>query len=226
MKISSTQLGTSTTLAGRQTVFTPTSLVDPMSVLLFGKRRARRLDPRKFPKLKKALRKLEAMKDEISEILGVADGTFQIELCEGNNASVSRDGTIGVGKNLIEEHEDDNDFWVAVVGHEIGHQPWTWPEALPPGMTLKSRDAVYREEEAKADRFAGRVLAELGADPSSVAHFLLRNARFETKPPSDYYPAEVRVQMILDAHHRRDRALRRGQAVLGDAGARRLRDLR
>ena len=58
MKVTLNNLSTQTSLAGRPTVFPPTTLVDPMAVLMFGKRRARRLDARKYPKLKKALPEL------------------------------------------------------------------------------------------------------------------------------------------------------------------------
>ncbi len=210
MKIGSSTLSTSTQLSGG-TPFTPGRVQGhPLAVLLFGKRRAKLVDRRKYPGLKKSLRKLEEVKDQIAELLGVPGSAFSIELCEGSNASISRDGQIAFGVGLLEQHQGDDDLLVAVLGHEIGHQPWTWPSGDLSRLNKGQLDQLYREEEAKADRFAGKVLAELGAHPESICNFLVRSQGFEGKKPSDYYPAEVRAEMIKSAFRRRDRALNEG----------------
>jgi hypothetical protein len=196
-----------------------------MAVLLFGKQAARRLDKRRFPNLRKALRKLGLIKDQVAEISGQTEEFFDIDLCEGGNASISRDGDIGVGIELLEQHPDDDELWVGILGHEIGHAPWTWPKGDLSRMRKKDRDQMYRDEEAKADRFAGRVLAELGVSPDRVCEFLIRSASFEAHPPSDYYPAAVRADMIRDSYSRRLRALKRAASVLGYTRDRR-RELR
>jgi hypothetical protein len=196
-----------------------------MAVLLFGKRPPRLVDKRRYPRLRRALRKLEAVKDQIAEVAGRHPGELSIELCEGDNASISRGGQIAIGVELLGRHKDDDDLMVAVLGHEIGHQPWTWPNHDLSRLTRKQLDALYREEEAKADRFAGRVLADLGADPDSVCEFLLAAERFESKKPVDYYPAEVRARMIRQAFGRRKRSLRDALAYY-PALAARSRDLR
>ncbi len=110
------------------------------------------------------------------------------------------------------------------MGHEIGHQPWTWPEGDMGPLTKKDLDAMYREEEAKADRFAGRVLAEMGANPDAVCEFLKSAEKFEAHKPTDYYPADVRAQMIDDAYKRRHRAIESGNVSI--LALRRIRDLR
>ncbi len=221
MKISSSHIGTSTNLGGGQTVWTPPPGMHPMSVLLFGKRPPRAVDRRKHPKLGKKLRKLEYVKDQIAELLGRQGEELPLELCEGENACISRDGKISLGVELLERHGDDDDLMVAVLGHEIGHQPWTWPEQLDPrGMTKAKLDALYREEEAKADRFAGRVLAELGASPDSLCEFLRAHEAFEAVKPSDYYPAETRARIIRSAFQRRGRSLElKKRDLLGNARA-------
>jgi hypothetical protein len=196
-----------------------------MMVLLFGKTPARRLDSRRFPNLRKALRKLGLIKAQVAEIAGQPEGLFDIQLCEGGNASISRDGEIGVGKELLEEFPNDDELWVGILGHEIGHAPWSWPNYDLSRMRKKDRDQLYRDEEAKADRFAGRALAELGVSPQRICQFLIASAAFEAHPPSDYYPANVRAEMILDAFRRRSRALDRALAVLG-GGIGRRRELR
>lgn len=209
MRINASQIGLSTSL-GQQTVILPKpGQVDPMMVLLFGKRPARRLDSRRYPRLKKALRKLQGIKEQVAELMGQPEELFAVDLCEGSNASISRDGRIGVGKDLLEAFPDDDELWVGILGHEIGHAPWTWPEGDLSGLKKRDRDALYRNEEAKADRFAGRVLADLGVRPDRICEFLLEAAAFEAHPPSDYYPAAVRAQMITEAFRRRARVLDR-----------------
>jgi hypothetical protein len=212
---SATRASTTTTTAGHSTPFVRSKQPEPhpLNVLLFGKQAPRRLDRRKHPKLRKALRKLEYVTEQLAEMVGQPSNALSIELCEGNNAFISRNGTLSVGKDLLEQHEQDDDLLVAVLGHEVGHQPWTWPRGDLSHLKKKDLDALYREEEAKADRFAGRVLADLGADPKAISDFLLRHQKFEGNTPSDYYPAEVRVQMIVDAYQKRLRALKRSRSI-------------
>ena len=219
---------TGTTMSGGGTPFLGgVGQPHPMAVLLFGKRPAPLVDRRRYPRLTKALRKLKSLKDQIGEMAGMGEDDGGVDLAEGRNASIGRDGRIRFGLELLEESEDDDDFLVAVVGHEIGHQPWTWPTFNLAGMTKRELDAMYREEEAKADRFAGRALAELGANPDPVCEFLVSTERFEAHKPSDYYPAEVRAEMIRDAYSRRLKALQKPKLVLpGMAGRSRGRDLR
>jgi hypothetical protein len=187
-----------------------------MAVILFGKRRPRRVDKRKYPGLRRALRKLEGIKDQIAELAGFPASEIELGLCEGGNAFISHDAEISVGVGLLSRHQQDDDLLVAVLGHEIGHQPWSWKVPDVSGMTRADLDHLRREEEAKADRFAGRALADLGADPESICRFLLDAARFESHPPGDYYPAEDRARMIRDAFRRRESSRRNARASLGE----------
>lgn len=185
---------------------------DPMVVLLFGKRPSKRVDRRKYPKLRKAMRKLEYVRDEIAERMGVPPKAFELELCEGNSAWVGRDGTIGIGVEFLEENEDDDELLVAVLAHEMGHQPWTWPTEDISGLKRSEREHLHREEEAKADRFAGRMLAELSVSPEAVCRYLQQHEAFEKGNPSqEYYPAEVRARMIRESHGRRRRVVEKLQ---------------
>ena len=221
MKIRSSGLTSSTLLSG-QGQGAPVGRLQshPMSILLFGKRPPKLVDKRKHPKLKKGLARLEDMKEHISLLLGRRGKDFTLELCEGDNACISRDGQIAFGVDLLGEHQGDDDLLLGILGHEIGHQPWTWPGGDMSQLTRAQLDELYREEEAKADRFAGRVLAELGASPDAVEKFLLTHAKgFEQKQANDYYPAEVRVEMIRRAFDRRLRALAaRGSSYLLGGG--------
>jgi hypothetical protein len=216
---------TTNTAAGGQSAAQVQGRPHPVAVLLFGKRPPKLVDRKRYPKLKKALRKLEYVKGQIAELLGVADNQFSVELCEGDNAFISREGQIAVGVELLEKHQDDDDLMVAILGHEMGHQPWSWPDGDLSHLNRAQLQKLYREEEAKADRFAGRVLAELGASPDAVCRFLVGNERFEGHAPSDYYPAKTRAAMIRRAYRERRRALKEGHALF-PALAARARDLR
>lgn len=196
-----------------------------LGALLFGKRPPRLVDSKKHPELRRGLGKLRLMKDQIAEVLGVFSGTFEVELCEGSNASISRDGRISFGVGLLSRHQADDDLLVAVLGHEIGHEPWSWPDKDLSALGPKRLALLYREHEAKADRFSGRVLAELGKSPDALCSFLSRLARFEKHPPMDYYPAAVRVRMVREAFRRRKRAIETAGALNPALMARR-RELR
>jgi hypothetical protein len=187
----------------------------PMAVLLFGKRPPRRVDPRRFPGLKKALRKLGSMRDQLAELVGRQPSDLSLALCEGNNASISRAGEISLGVELLAAHQGDDDLLLGILGHEVGHQPWSWPRHNLAGMSRVQLDLLYREEEAKADRFAGRVLAELGGDPQDLCEFLLTAESFEARKPTDYYPAEVREEIIRKAFARRRSSLLNRRTLLG-----------
>jgi hypothetical protein len=178
-----------------------------IDVVLFGKTPARLVDPRRFPHLKKAMRKLGMAKDQLADLLGVSEGTFSVALAEGENASINRDGQIAFGAGLLEQHERSDALLVAVLAHEIGHQPWRWPKGDLSHLTRKALDFMSREEEARADRFAGRALADLAVSPDPICEFLLAHGKFEKHPPADYYPAEQRVEMLQAAFVKRRKAL-------------------
>lgn len=187
-----------------------------MSVLLFGKKPPKLVDKKKHPKVRAGLARLDDMTEHIALMMGRSAKDFSLELCEGDNACISRDGQIAFGVELLEEHQADDDLLLGILGHEMGHQPWEWPSGDMSMMTRAQLDALYRDEEAKADRFAGRVLAELNASPDAVERFLRRHAKgFEGNQVNDYYPVDVRVEMIRKAFDRRRRAKSRPLNLLG-----------
>jgi hypothetical protein len=224
MKINPTGIAsTQTSLSGQPGQVRSSTAAATMQVLLFGKRPPKLVDKRKYPKLKKTLAKLGYIKDQIAEMLGRSGGDFSLELCEGENACINQDGQIAVGVDLLEKHQDDDDVLVAIMGHEMGHQPWTWPKTDVSRMTRTQINSLCREEEAKADRFAGRVLAALDADPQAICLFLTAAEAFEDHKPQDYYPADVRASMIKAAFQRRTRMRKAGRAVFGGVATRALR---
>lgn len=188
-----------------------------MSSLLFGKRPPKLVDKKKHPKLRRSLSQLEDLSEHVALLLGrSSEREFTLELCEGDNACISRDGQIAFGVEFLEENQDDHDLLLGVLGHEIGHQPWSWPNHDLSALTKAQLDQLYREEEAKADRFAGRALADLGGSPDSLEKFLAKHGKgFEEQQSNEYYPVAVRVDMIRKAFERRKRTKSRNPALLG-----------
>lgn len=225
LKVSAQTLSTTTSgqAGGSPWIHRPDA--GPLGQLLFGKKQPKLVDRRRYPSLKKGLKKLDLSKVQIAEALGAPEAFFSIELAEGRNASINRQGQIAFGLALLEEHQKDDELLVAILAHEIGHAPWTWPSGNLGKLTKKQIDQIYREEEAKADRFAGRALAELGVSPDRICEFLLEAAKFETHPPSDYYPAKDRAQLIHETYMRRKRLLQ-GVAHLSPRVLQRQRELR
>jgi hypothetical protein len=217
VKIRSSGLGGSTLQPG-QGSGTPVlrSPQHPVGVLLFGKRAPKLVDKRKFPKLKKGLKRLEDMTEHIALLVGRnGEREFDLQLCEGDNASISRDGQIAFGVDLLDAHQENDDLLLAVLGHEIGHQPWSWPGGSMASLSKSALEQMYREEEAKADVFAGRVLAEMGGSTEAIEAFLRESAKgFEAKQNNEYYPVEVRIEMIRKSFQRRKRMLNRASALL------------
>lgn len=225
MKISSGGVSTSTSAQTGGSPFIARPDAGPLGQLLFGKRPPKLVDKRRYPSLKKGMKKLDLSKQQIAEALGAPEGFFNIELCEGSNASINRQGQIAFGVELLNQHQKEDELLVAVLAHEIGHQPWQWPDGDMGRLTKKQIDGIYREEEAKADRFAGKALAELGLSPDAICDFLASLAKFETHPPSDYYPVEERNRMIRESFNRRRRVLQ-GVQHLSPRVLQRMRELR
>jgi hypothetical protein len=218
VKIRSSRLSSSgSSLLGQApTVRTGATNTHPMAQLLFGKRPPKLVDRRKHPKVRKGLAHLDDMTEQVALLLGRRRSDFTLELCEGDNACISRDGQLAFGVELLEQYQDDDDLLLSILGHEIGHQPWDWPEGTIEHLSASELSHLYREEEAKADRFAGRVLAELGSSPDAVERFLRSSVKgFEAHQSKDYYPVEVRVEMIRKAFERRKRSMTQRAHLIG-----------
>ncbi|MFN0061841.1 MAG: hypothetical protein ACKVPX_04910 [Myxococcaceae bacterium] len=224
MRVDPSGLQTFTTFAGQSG--RPPLIVQPhpMAVLLFGKRPPRRVDARRYPSLKKALRKLLGIRDDVAALIGLDGDDFPLSLAEGSNASISQHCEVFIGLQLLAKHERDTDLLVGIIGHEIGHNPRDWPRLPPAGISQKKRLEIVRLEEDKADRFSGRAMADLGASPEPLCIFLENHAGFESKANAEYFPPDVRARSIRDAYRRRMRRLSGGDTGL--LRKHRVRDLR
>ena len=225
MKIQGAGLQISTSLGGQLPFVPVQTTAHPMSVLLFGKRPPRRVDARRYPSLKKALRKLRAIAGQVAELVGRDEDDFPVALCEGDNAAISQDSELFVGVDLLQGHERDSDLLLGIAGHEVGHRPWTWDRNAARGLNRAQLNQLYCEEEAKADRAAGRFLADLGASPDPLCAFLEAHETFEGRQSPEYYPVPIRIRMIREAYARRMRERRLRRNIMGISG-RESRDLR
>jgi hypothetical protein len=60
---------------------------------------------------------------------------------------------------------------------------------------------ICREEEAKADAFAGTALAEMRMSPEPIVSFL---QSVQDQPHPEYFPVDVRADIIREAHKGRE----------------------
>ena len=104
-----------------------------------------------------------------------------------------------------------------MLGHEVGHRPKTWPK-VPADLVIPidERHQIAREEEGKADWFAGRALAELGYNPEKICQ-LLEALDGRGNPSKDYYSVTTRQAIIHEAHASQARRQRNLKAMFPDA---------
>lgn len=201
MKVTGANVNLNTTTFGSQVGHAQqVGKPQPLGNVLFGKVAPKKLDARDFPHLKKALQKARAMKRKLAFLAGDEDDEYELQLAEHELAMINDEGTIFVGKEFLEQFGDDDEILAGVLGHEIGHRPKTWP-MLPGDVQLKpdQRHQLTREEEGKADWFAGRALAELGYTPARICALLV-SLDGRGNPSKDYYPVDTRVSIIHEAH--------------------------
>ncbi len=174
-----------------------TDTVDELQTILFGTVRPKVLDLANFPELAQAFRFLKKFKTKLAAFGGDRDDDYDLQLAEGANACVDRHGTIFIGEGLLKHGEPA--LVVGVLAHEVGHRPKTWRKHQKEALNRQALLQLAREEEAKADKAAGRALAELGISCEPLCTYLQRHGNFE-KPPENYFPVEVRIEMIREAH--------------------------
>jgi hypothetical protein len=172
-----------------------------MQQALFGAPKPPVLDPAKFPMLAAQLLLLNKYKKKLATMAGDQDEDYEIVLADGTIASVDQDGRIYMGAEFLMKFKDQPGVFVGAMAHEIGHRPKRWRAYQPPpDMTQADIEALCRDEETRADLFAGKALAEMGMDCEPLIEFL---EHVDKKPHPEYWPAKVRGEIIRDAHQGR-----------------------
>jgi len=196
VNLNTTSFGSSLGRAGQsQQVGKPV----PLGQVLFGKVKPKKLDARDYPHLKKQLKKAKAMKRKLAFLAGDDDDEYEIELADHELAMIDDKGTIYLGAEFLERYGDDDEVLAGVLGHEVGHRPKTWPKVpADVRLTVAERQQLAREEEGKADWFAGRALAELGYAPDQICR-LLKHLDGRGNPSKEYYHVNTRIEIIREA---------------------------
>jgi hypothetical protein len=101
----------------------------------------------------------------------------------------------------LEEEGDKPGVLVGALAHEIGHRPKRWGRyRIERELSKEEMQAICREEEAKADAFAGTALAEMHISPEPIVEFL---QKIQEQPHPEYFPVDVRADIIKEAHKAR-----------------------
>jgi hypothetical protein len=169
---------------------------------LFGKPKPVVLDPAQFPELAAALRLLRKYRKKLATMAGDAEGDYEVVLADGTIAQIDEQGTIYMGARFLAACKGRPELLVGVLAHEIGHRPRRWNSYRKPRqLTRDELDTICRYEETRADIFAGKALAEMRMSPDPMIEFL---EAVQDKPHREYFPAEVRAEVIRDAHAGRE----------------------
>jgi predicted Zn-dependent protease len=182
-----------------QAVQTP-PIAEQVQQTLFGRVAPRQLNSADFPDLAALLRLLDKHRRKLVQMHGDADEDYRIVLADDTIAMIDKDGTIYMGAAFLSAFQNEVEVLVGVLAHEIGHRPKRWTEPqyqVHQELTREDMEAICREEETRADIFAGKGLAELGYSCEPVIEFI---KRVQKRPHPEYFPAEVRAEVIRDAH--------------------------
>jgi len=165
---------------------------------LFGKPKPVVLDPAQFPELAAALRLLRKYRKKLTAMAGDAENEYDLVLADGTIAQIDDQGTVYVGARFLAACKGKPELLVGVLAHEIGHRPKRWNEyRVRKQLTREEIETICRYEETRADIFAGKALAEMRMSPEPMIEFL---EAVQDKPHREYFPAEVRAEIIRDAH--------------------------
>ncbi len=153
-----------------------------------------------FPDLAGLLAMLKRRKLKLASMHGDDPEEYDVILCEGANAMIDRKGTVYMGVALLRGYANQHAVLVGALAHEIGHRPKRWDEPRYREARELTQEEIYgicREEETRADIFCGKGLAELGFDCEPIIEFL---KHVQTRPHPEYFPAEVRADVIRESH--------------------------
>jgi hypothetical protein len=168
---------------------------------LFGGIKPPILDPAHYPQLMAQLLLLQKYRRKITSMIGDDEDEYPMVLADGTIAMIDSEGRIYMGASFLGSQANAPGVLVGALAHEIGHRPKRWAQyRVERDLTREEMQAICREEEAKADAFAGTALAEMGLPPDPLINFLIS---IEDKPHPEYFPVDVRAEIIRDAHKSR-----------------------
>jgi hypothetical protein len=166
--------------------------------VLFGATKPPILDPAQFPMLAAQIAVLKRYRKKIVTMAGDEEDEYPMVLADGTIAMIDADGRIYMGVSFLTSEGDSPGTLVGVLAHEIGHRPKRWSSyRIERELSREEMEAICREEEARADAFAGMALAEMNLPPDPMIEFL---AQIEEKPHPEYFPAKIRGEIIREAH--------------------------
>jgi hypothetical protein len=135
---------------------------------------------------------------KLARMAGDKEEDYLLALADGTIAMIDERGVIYVGAGFVAAFKRQLEVLIGAIAHEIGHRPKRWTEYQSRRqLSVKEIEYICRHEETRADIFAGKALAELGMECEPLCQFL---ARVADKPHREYFPADVRAQVIRDAH--------------------------
>jgi hypothetical protein len=169
--------------------------------VLFGGIKPPIVDPAHYPMLAAQIALLKKYRSKLSTMAGDDEDEYPMVLADGTIAMIDAEGRIYMGVRFLAEHGDEPATLVGVLAHEIGHRPKRWSQyRIERELSREEMQAICREEEAKADTFAGMALAEMELSPEPMIELL---SVLEERPHPEYFPAKVRGEIIRDAHQAR-----------------------
>jgi hypothetical protein len=167
---------------------------------LFGKPRPVILDPARFPQLAEQMKLLNKYRRKLATMAGDDEDDYSVLLADGTIAMIDEAGNIFVGAQFMAGFADKPEVLVGALAHEIGHRPKRWGEYRHRRqLTREEIEQICRHEETRADIFAGKALAEMGLACEPLCEFL-EAVEEKDRPHREYFPAEVRAEVIRDAH--------------------------
>jgi hypothetical protein len=169
--------------------------------VLFGGQKPVILDPAMFPHIVAQMMLLKKFRRKITSMIGDSEDEYPMVLADGTIAMIDSEGRIYMGARFLEEQSDEPGVLVGALAHEIGHRPKRWGQyRVERELSKDEMQAICREEEAKADAFAGTALAEMNLSPEPIVEFL---QEIQAKPHPEYFSVEIRADIIRDAHKNR-----------------------
>ena len=139
---------------------------------------------------------LAVIKRKLNAITGEK---YSLVPAQGERVCIDEKGQVHVGLVFLETYLNQPAVLAGVLAHEWGHFP---TRSYLPNLDSLSWKEVYRirrEEETKADMFAGRALYLLGYPVEPLLHYLKRSENPREKTEK-YHSVESRAHVILSSY--------------------------